>query len=82
MTKEEWLKKARKLRDTCDAEVSSKNGSTKCTSSQAAINTMLGHTIGSHHGIHPVAYKALKESLDESIGWVEGGKKDEKFSKA
>ena len=81
MLKEEWLKKAKKLRATCKVEMDSKNGNTKCTASQASMMNQLCHVIGSHHGIHPAPYKRLKESLDESISWVESGMKDEKFPK-
>ncbi|MDR6463135.1 hypothetical protein [Chryseobacterium sediminis] len=71
----EWLKKANKLLDTCEYEISIKNGSKKITMAQATTLNELQHEIGSHHGIRQVTYKEAAQSLKEMITMVEAGQK-------
>lgn len=53
-----------------------RNGSKKCTESEAKALNELQHAIGSHHGIHRVTYSQARESLDEMLKMVkpQGGK--------
>ncbi|CAH0278932.1 hypothetical protein MP478_15500 [Chryseobacterium sp. WG14] len=75
MTVSAWLKKANKLLDTCNYEISIKNGSKPITMSEATTLNELQNEIGSHHGIRQVKYKEAAESLEEMIAMVEAGQK-------
>ena len=75
MTVSAWLKKANKLLDTCNYEISIKNGSKPITMSEAITLNELQNEIGSHHGIKQVKYKEAAESLEEMIVMVKAGQK-------
>ena len=77
MNKAAWLAKAKTLHQTCVGQQSSKNGSTKCTTSEAKTENELQHAIGSDHGIKQVTYNELRASLDKMFDLVKGGKKDD-----
>ena len=81
MTKDQWLKKAKKLRDAVDPEGNGKLNSNKLNDSQLSSLQELQHAIGSHHGRpKSLRWDDATDSLNEMIGWVEGHKKDEMFS--
>lgn len=71
----EWLKKANKLLDTCEYQISIKNGSKPITMSEAKTLNELQVAIGSNHGIKQVKYKEAEETLVEMIAMVEAGQK-------
>lgn len=75
MTVSAWEKKANKLLDTCNDEISIKNGSKKITMAQATSLNELQHAIGSHHSIKQVTYNEAAESLEEMIEMVGAGQK-------
>ncbi|KAB1230414.1 hypothetical protein DBR39_15680 [Chryseobacterium sp. KBW03] len=75
MTVSAWLKKAKKLLETFEYEISIKNGSKKMTMAQATSLNELQHEIGSHHGIKQVTYKEGAQTLVEMIAMVESGRK-------
>jgi hypothetical protein len=80
MTKSAWLEKAKKLHKTASDQQKSKNGSTKCTTSEAKTENELQKAIGSNHAIKQVTYNELRESLDTMFDLVKGGHKDDLFS--
>ena len=77
MKKDAWLTKAKKLHQEAVGQQKAKNGSTKCTDSEAKTMNELQHAIGSKHGIHKVTYNELRKSLDEMFVWVKAGQKDD-----
>jgi len=75
MTKDDWMRKAKALHKAAVVEQRNRNGSSKCSRSEAADLNELQHAIGSHHGIHLVTYNELRNSLDEMFTWVKSGSK-------
>lgn len=76
MTKDAWLKKARKARDSYDIE---KKGGKPLTDAELKTLGEIKVAFGSVHGRHSVTYRQAHTSLVEMITIVEGGSKDDKF---
>ena len=75
MTKDEWLRKAKKLHKAAVVEQRNSNGSSKCSMKEATDMNELQHAIGSHHAPKQVTYNELRISLDEMFDWVKSGSK-------
>jgi hypothetical protein len=75
MTKDEWLRQAKKLHKEAVLEQRNNNGSGRCSGKEATSLNELQHAIGSHHGVSRVTYNELRASLDEMFDGVKSGNK-------
>ena len=81
MTKDQWLKKAKKLLNAIDPDGDGKLSSILLKVPQQTSLQDLQHAIGSHHGRSKKLRRGdATDSLEEMIRWVEEHKKDEMFS--